>query len=189
MVDISKPSSNLSRSFLVNPDVRFETQRADENVVLVVRKHLITQINWILNSALLLIVGSILTFVVFPQLFSPNYILVFFIFLLIFTFSYFWLNFLFWYFTVGIVSNERILDLDFLSILYKEFSATTIEQISDLTTKIGGFAGSIFNYGDVYVITEGFQTNIEFLDVPLPSEIVKIINELVTQIGNTDNNQ
>lgn len=178
-IDITKPFSNPSHSFLVKPDIHFESQHEGEDVVLVIRKHPITQLTWVINSVLLVVVGLILSFVVFPQFLSPNLNAAFLIFLLVFTFSYFWLNFLFWYFTVGMVTNERILDLDFLSILYKEFTATTIDQVSDITTKIAGFAGSIFHYGDVEVKTEGFAQNIEFHDVPWPSEIVKIINNLM----------
>ncbi|QQS44186.1 hypothetical protein IPM65_01095 [Candidatus Roizmanbacteria bacterium] len=77
------------------------------------------------------------------------------------------------------VTTERVIDLDFLNILYKEFSATTIIQVSDITTKVGGFFGSMFHFGDVLVKTEGFQQNIEFDDIPNPSDVVKIINSLM----------
>jgi hypothetical protein len=179
MLDIQKAYTNTAHTFLIRPKVQFESQHEGEEVVLVVRKHLITQLNWIINSVFLLLLGIILSTVVFPQFMAPNLILVFFVFIIIFTFSYFWLNFLFWYFTVGIVTTERILDLDFLGILYKEFTATTIDQVSDITTKVGGFAGSVFNYGDVMVKTEGLEQNIEFDDIPMPSEVVEIINNLM----------
>lgn len=183
-MDIKKPLSNISHSFMVRPKIEFEAQHADEEVILVVRKHPVTQLTWVINSILLIIVGFILSIFVFPQFLVPNLNFVFIVFLLIFTFSYFWLNYLFWYFTVGIITNERILDLDFLSILYKEFTATTIEDVSDISTQIGGFAGSLFNYGDVFVKTQGFQQNIEFDDVPNPAEIVKIINQLMRKFQN-----
>jgi len=77
------------------------------------------------------------------------------------------------------VTNERIIDLDFYNLIYKEFSATTIRQVSDITTKIGGFFGSLFHFGNVFVKTQGFEQNIEFELVPQPSEIVKIINTLM----------
>jgi hypothetical protein len=82
---------------------------------------------------------------------------------------------------VGIITNQRILDLDFFNILYKEFTATTIEHVSDLTTKVGGFFRSFLNFGAVFVKTEGFEQNIEFTDVPRPAEIVEIINNLMNE--------
>ena len=98
MVDIKKPASNISHSFIVRPQVEFESQHTNEEVVLVVRKHPVTQLTWIINSILLVIVGFILSAFIFPQFLVPNLNFVFIVFLLIFTFSYFWLNFLFWYF-------------------------------------------------------------------------------------------
>ncbi len=183
MVAITKPSHNFFHSFLVRPEVRFETQQADESVVLVVRKHPLTQLYWIINSFLLLIIGFLLSVFLFPQFMDTQHIFVLQLFLIFFTFSYIWLNFLLWYFTVGIVTNERILDLDFFNVLYKEFTATTIDHVSDLTTKVGGFFRSFFNFGNVFIKTEGFEQNIEFIDVSRPAEIVEIINNLM----NTDN--
>src|SRR3989344_5153398 len=180
MAEITKPFHNFSHSFLVRPEVHFETQQADETVILVVRKHLLTQLYWIINSFLLLIIGFLLSIFLFPQFMDVQHIFVFQLFLIFFTFSYVWLNFLLWYFTVGIVTNERILDLDFFNVLYKEFSATTIDHVSDITTKIGGFFRTFFNFGTVFIRTQGFEQNIEFIDVSQPAEVVEIINNLMS---------
>jgi len=171
-------SSNLSHSYLVRPDVRFTTQHADEEVILVVRKHPVTQLSWIVNGVILLTLLLLVNAIV-PEILKANQIIAINIFGLFFIFSYIWINFLLWYFTVGVISNERIIDLDFYNLIYKEFSATTIRQVSDITTKIGGFFGSILNFGDVFVKTEGFEQNIEFNDIPRPSAVVKIINLLM----------
>lgn len=171
------PSHNISHSLLIQPEITFEIQRPKEKVVLIARKHPFTQISWIFNAVLLIALSLLLNFFII-NFFSLNQILIFNLFAFVFIFAYIWLNFLFWYFTVGIVTNERVLDLDFYNIIYKEFTATTIQQISELTTKVGGFFGSILDYGTVFVKTEGFVQDIEFQDVPQPSTIVKIINEL-----------
>lgn len=171
-------SSNLSHSYLVRPDVHFDTQHVEEEVILVVRKHPLTQLPWISNSVILLMF-LLLVNLILPEFLKVNQIVSVNIFGIFFIFSYIWINFLLWYFTVGVVTNERIVDLDFYNLIYKEFSATTIRQVSDITTKIGGFFGSIFNFGDVFVKTEGFEQNIEFDDIPRPSEVVKIINILM----------
>jgi len=178
MALLPPPSSNLSHSYLIKPDVRFSTQYADEKVILVVRKHPVTQLSWIVNGVILLALLLLLN-ALFPDFLKPNQIIAINIFGIFFIFSYVWVNFLLWYFTVGVISNERIVDLDFYNLIYKEFSATIIRQVSDITTKIGGFFGSILNFGDVFVKTEGFEQNIEFDDIPRPSEVVKIINILM----------
>ncbi|CAN5218965.1 hypothetical protein BH09PAT2_BH09PAT2_03290 [soil metagenome] len=172
-----KPSNNLSRSFLMYPDVRFDIQRPNEQVVAIVRKHPWTQLYWMFNASLLIVLLILANFFV-GNFLNPGQIIVLDMFASVFIFAYVWLNFILWYFTVGIITNQRILDLDFYNILYKEFTATTLPQVSELTTKIGGFFGSILDFGDVYVKTEGFIQDIEFDDIPQPSAIVKIVNEL-----------
>lgn len=179
MPDFSKLFQSVLFSFNLNPKVHFETQVEGEAVILVLRKHPITQVWWVLNAVLLPIVGIIAATVFFGSILSPGELLTFYIFLIAFTFSYAWLNFLLWYFTVGIISNQRVIDLDFYNVLYKEFTASTIEQISEITTKVGGFIGSLFHFGTVFVKTQGFEQNIEFDLVPNPSEIVKILNNLM----------
>ncbi len=178
MPTLPPPSSNLSHSYMVRPDVHFATQHEGEEVILVVRKHPLTQLSWMANGVLLLALLLMIN-LIFPSFFRANQILAINIFGIFFLFSYFWINFILWYFTVGMVTNERIIDLDFYNLIYKEFSATTIRQVSDITTKIGGFIGSLFHFGNVFVKTQGFEQNIEFELVPQPSEIVKIINTLM----------
>jgi hypothetical protein len=182
MKDLAKAGHNLTYSFQTRPHVSFETQLEDEEVILVVRKHPLTQLQWVVNTLLLVVVGIFLGMAILPLFLASQYITVFYFFFVFFTFSYVWLNFLLWYFTVGIITNKRIIDLDFINVLYKEFTATTIEQVSDITTSVGGFFGSFFNFGDVMVKTQGFQQNIEFLDVPQPADIVEIINLLMRDI-------
>lgn len=182
MAPLRSPWHNLSHSFLVSPDIHFTTQHDDEEVVLVVRKHPLTQLGWIANASLFAILTVLSNFFI-PQFLDANHIIVFNIFAAFFIFSYVWVNILLWYFTVGVITNQRVIDLDFYNILYKEFTATTILQVSDITTSIGGFFGSLFRFGDVFVKTDGFQQNIEFLDIPQPSEVVKILNQLMPREG------
>lgn len=162
---------------LINPDVSFEIQRPGEEVLLIVRQHPLTQFPWIFN-VLVLSFFTILGNFFLPNFLHANQLIVFNIFAIVFIFAYTWLNFLLWYFTVGIVTNQRILDLDFYNIIYKEFAATTLVDVTELTTKVGGFFGSIFDFGTVYLQTHGLEQNIAFENVPQPSTIVRIINEL-----------
>lgn len=173
-------TTDTSEPIIVPPHthVSFSSQHKDEEVLLIVRRVLITQIPWIINSVLFLLLTLFLNF--FLQNFlTINQFIVLNLFSLFFIFSYAWVNYLLWYFTVGIVTNERIIDLDFYHLIYKEFSATTIRQVSDITTKVGGFFGSVFNFGDVFIKTEGFEQNIEFEDIAHPQDVVKLINTLM----------
>ncbi|MDA1316727.1 MAG: hypothetical protein O3B87_01735 [bacterium] len=158
--------------------VRFATQHKDEEVLLVVRRVLITQFPWVINTIIFSLLALFLN-IFLQDILTTNQLIVLDLFSFFFIFSYAWVNYLLWYFTIGLVTNERIIDLDFYHLVYKEFSATTIRKVSDITTKVGGFLGSIFNYGNVYVKTQGFQQDIEFEDVRHPQDVVKLINSLM----------
>jgi len=97
----------------------------------------------------------------------------------LFTFSYLLVNFILWYFTVSIVSNERIIDIDFLNVLHKKFSETRIAKVEDVTQRTGGFIQAFFNYGDVFVQTAANEQVFQFHAVPQPDEVVRIINQLM----------
>jgi hypothetical protein len=169
----------LLHSFCLYPKVRFESQSPTEQVILVLRAHPITQLAWIFNAFaffVILVVANIFI----PQFFNVGQILFFNMFIIVMIFSYMWLNFLNWFFNVGIITNERILDVDFYNILYKEVNATRVFKVEEVTTKSGGYFGSLFNYGNVFVETAGAEVNIEFKNVPRPTQVTTIINDLVT---------
>ncbi len=169
-------------SYCFRPDhVRFETQGDNEEIILLLRAHPVTTLGWILTGLLLIIIPVFL----FPYLvlnnflpsnytgFMPAVVLVWYL----FTFSYLLVSFLLWYFTVSIVTNERIIDIDFINILHKEFSATTLSKVEDVTMKMGGFISALFDYGDVFIQTAGTDANFEFLAAPHAEKVVRIINE------------
>lgn len=168
--------------------VRFETQEQGESIILLLRKHWITNVIW-LATGLLLLISPIIIFPVLaisgiiPANFSGSaFSLVILVWYLL-TFSYVLVNFLLWYFTVSIVTSERIVDIDFINILNKRFSATRINKVEDVTMKRGGFLRAVFDYGDVLVQTAGKEREFEFLAVPKPEQVVRIINQLMGKEG------
>jgi cell division protein FtsL len=94
------------------------------------------------------------------------------------TFAFILESFLVWFFNASIVTNRRIVDIDFHNLIYKEVSDTEHDQIQDVTYKMGGAVRTIFNYGDVYVQTASEVPNFEFLAVPKPDEVAKLLQEL-----------
>ena len=173
-----RPSHSLLHSFCIKPGYQFESQRAREQVILVLRAHPITQLPWIINSFFLLIILFCLNYIFINFLTLPQIIYVNF-FVIAVTFAYVWFNFLRWFFNVGIITNERIIDIDFHGVIYKEVTEAQLPKVEDVTAKSGGFFASLFNYGNIFIQTAGTELNIEFENVPKPSEITKIINNLI----------
>lgn len=173
-----KSSHSYLHAFCIKPGYRFETQHANEQVILVLRAHPITQLPWVFNSVVLLVVLLALNFFFFNFL-TPTQTVFANFFGLAFIFAYVWFNFLSWFFNVGIITNERVIDIDFHGVIYKEVTETQLSKVEDVTAKSGGFFASIFNFGNVFVQTAGTEVNIEFHNIPKPAEVTKIINDLV----------
>ncbi len=170
-------------SLCINPHIVFGDKLAGEKVILILRAHPITQIPWIINTFFLTIIALFLN-IFFVHFFSLARILFLNIAMMIVIFNYTWINFLKWFFNVGVITNKRIIDVDFHSILVKETSGTTVDKVEDINASITGYFASFFNYGDVVVQTAGEEENIEFASVPEPSRVVSIINSVVKKEEN-----
>ncbi|KKP34472.1 MAG: hypothetical protein UR23_C0037G0013 [Candidatus Roizmanbacteria bacterium GW2011_GWA2_32_13] len=103
------------------------------------------------------------------------------IFFIVFILSYIWFNVLNWYFNVGIVTSKRVIDIDFYAVLYKEITVAQLGKIEDITVKSGGYFESLFDYGSIFIQTAGTEANVEFIDVPHPSDATQIINKLLSK--------
>lgn len=174
----NQPQSRVMHAFEVYPSVQFETQMEDEVVVLLLRAHPITQLSWIIATVFLLILPLIFNFFL-TSFFDSSQIFFINLFWYSGVFAYAFLNLVSWLFNVGIVTNERVVDVDFRNLIYKEVSASVITKIEDVTVKTGGFIKSIFEYGDLFVQTAGTEENIEFENIPNPTDASAIINNLM----------
>ncbi len=177
-MDKKKQLNYLLGSFCTNPKAKFETQRDKEDVILLIRSHPIVFLPYIANALVMILLIVFLNFAPLPFL---NVGRLFFIDLTagIFIVSYLWYSLLRWYFNVGIITNDRVIDIDFYNVTYKEITQAKLTKIEDITTKSESFLESLFNYGDLFVQTAGEEKNIEFYHIPYPSEVVRIINDLL----------
>lgn len=182
----TKPMGPLT-CFAVNPaGVRFETQLEEENVILFLRQHLVVLVPPLLIGILLLIAPTVL----FPFLlrFSPlpfalpvGYLIIGTLFWYLSAAGFLLASFLKWYFNIYIVTNERVVDIDFVHLLYKEFSETNLGSIQDISYRSGGLSEAFFNYGDVFIQTAGERPNFEFTAVPNPNRVVETISQLMKE--------
>lgn len=170
---------NPFNSYMYKPRrVHFETKHKDEEVLLLLRKHPITNVPWIITAFIMLLALSVLE--VFPILdFLPAslYAILIISWYLI-TSAFVLENFLVWFFNVSIVTNKRIVDIDFVNLLYKEVSDAELRKVEDVTYKMGGAIRTVFNYGDVIIQTASEVPNFDFLAVPRPDEVVKVLQKL-----------
>jgi uncharacterized membrane protein YdbT with pleckstrin-like domain len=99
----------------------------------------------------------------------------------LFTLAYFLESFLSWYFNLYLITDERLVDVDFYSLIYKKISETKLDRIQDVSYSQGGIIQALFNYGDVVVQTAGEIPEFELLAVPQPALTAKLLNQLLEQ--------
>lgn len=179
ILSLKEKTKNHLAAFVAHPDnLRFETQEKEEKIILLLRRHSITNVSWILIS-LVLFIAPAFVFEWLPLGFLParfQLIVKLVWYLMVFAFAF--ERLLGWFFNVNIITDERIIDLDFPSILYKDTSETKIDQVQDVSVKVGGYGRSLLNYGDVWIQTAGSVPQICFEAVPNPERVAKILNEL-----------
>lgn len=160
-------------------EISFETQRKKEEIILLMRRHWITNLGWLLFTFLLIFLP--LFFPSFPlfQILPTRFKLIAIPIWYLLAFAFFLENFLNWYFNVYLLTSERIVDIDFYSLIYKEISDARIEKIQDVTYSMGGLIRTLFNYGDILVQTAAERTVFEFEAIPKPAWVVQKINEVI----------
>jgi hypothetical protein len=182
---LPKPSSlNLLSMFRMNPlGVKFVNQEDDEQIILFIRRHVATNVPWVLLTLLFAIMPLITMFlfrITDLHLFDlPTQL---FIILLSFYYlvllGYAFMQFIVWFYHVGIVTQKRLLDLDVYNILNHHLAETEIADIVDVSYSQRGFFQSFFNYGNVPIQTEAMKANFEFEEAPRPAVISDVITDL-----------
>ncbi|HUV72430.1 MAG TPA: hypothetical protein VMW25_05485 [Clostridia bacterium] len=174
---------NSFSSLLVLPSqkVRFETQEPEEEILMILRAHWVTNLSWVLTALLLFWAPLLLRFfpllVSFPTRFQLMFVVVWYLVLLMYVFE----RFLSWFFNLSIITDERIVDVDFLNLTTKKVSDADIDKIQDVSFTHNGAVGTVFNFGDVSVQTAAEVPEFVFEKVPSPSSVANILQRLRTE--------
>lgn len=176
------PSSNPLNSYAAKPvGVGFSTQHQDEEVVLLLRQHPVTQLKWIFIALVLIFVPflfSAMPAIVFlPGRFEIAALIGWYLLVLGYSLE----AFLSWFYNVYIITDERVIDVDFHSLIFKNISAAKIDNIEDVTERTGGALRAIFNFGTVKIQTAAAQQEFEFDNVPFPAKVTSVLNELILE--------
>ena len=164
--------------------ISFKDQDAQETVLLFIRRSFITNIPWIIIGFTLLIIPLGLPFVLkaipnpLPSL-SSTYYLFFATFYYLLTIVYLFINYITWYFNISLVTDKRIIDINFSNLIYKDIAATKLSLVQDVSFVQTGAIRTLFNYGDVLVQTAGTLENFTFEACPQPENVVRIIENLI----------
>ena len=179
-------SKNPFATFAPQPvGMTFETQEEGEKIVLLLRAHPLTLVPKVI-IVILLILGpfllpSLLALLDFDlgDFLNGGQVFLVVVFWYLLTFGYAFYQFIFWYFNVYLLTNERVVDIDFKGILHKEIAYARYAQIQDVSPKTIGFFGTFFHFGNVYVQTAAERPEFEFHHVPRPDMVAQEILEQI----------
>jgi hypothetical protein len=160
---------------------RFESQDEKEKIVLLLRPHFVTNVWWIVLALLMSVMPQFLIYVPVISLLPENYLLVLTLFWYALTLTFVFERFLMWFFSVNIVTDERVIDVDFYGLLFKHVSVAQLDRIEDVNYFQKGISGSFFNFGDVLIQTAAEITGFVFNRIPNPDRVVKVLSELIAE--------
>jgi len=177
----------LTNSFIKKPkQTSFEGEDHDEEILYVFRSAVITNVGWLVMSAFLLLAPIVFnSFILlatreFPNILSPSIIFIINIFWYIFTFGFMFERFLNWFFNIHIITNKRVMDMDFDHLLHRNISEAPLRNIEDITYTISGAIETVFNFGTVSIQTAAEKRELEFYRVADPAKIQDLLSDMVS---------
>jgi hypothetical protein len=168
---------------MINKVIRkcFINQNDDEVVYMIIRKSFIVELPWLIISTFLIIILLNLN-TILGDYFNINleYDLIYFIqFSLAFAvLTYMSNKFFNWFYTINIITNQRIMDFDFTHLGDKNIVETLIKNVQSVTVKNIGFASFIFGLSTLQILTSGDNPNITFDYISNASKASDLISDL-----------
>jgi len=179
---------SLFGSFVVTPPkTRFESQDEDERIVILGRRHFITNLKWLTLACFAIFVPMF--WGEFPMIKALDVNTSFILSIVWYSALLFYViqSFVLWFYNVYIVTNESLIDVDFFGLLYKNINVTQIAKLEDVNYSQRGLFAGFFHYGDVVAQTSSEQRSDDrseksaftFDHIANPDLTVKIISELM----------
>lgn len=181
----------LFASYVPYPEKVFFTRKSpNEEVILLIRRHWFSNLPWVLVGIVGAFLPILTLFITFPisvlPFLTPTLVQVLIAIYYVFLFGYVLTEFVTWFYNLGVVTTERIIDIDYDNLTYKSISAADLVDIEEVHAVQKGFFQTIFNYGDINIQTESTKSNIEFYLIPRPVQINDMILDMVNRVTKQD---
>jgi uncharacterized membrane protein YdbT with pleckstrin-like domain len=182
-------TSNPMAAYSELPNACYRDQEPGEEVKVLLRQHPILNLRWVIPA----LIGFAAPFIIgainpaslsgFEYLANTPQPTVFLVLLLWYTFviGYALQSFLSWYYNVYLITDRRIVDVDFLGLLRYASTEAELRQIQDVEHDQSGLWQMLFNYGQVKIQTAGVRQNLKFEKVPKAHRVADIITDLLPE--------
>lgn len=172
-------------SYIANPqNCHFEGQDPNEKILLLLRAHPVTNLPWIFFALIFFffpflavrLIPIIFSFSLnlIPDVYSLAFLIIDYLLVLIIVFE----GFLYWYFNVNLITDQKVIDIDFEPVLYKGVELAPLAKIEEVDSQTLGIIGTFFHFGNVAVQTAGAKVAIEMKNIPRPALVADLILDL-----------
>jgi len=174
--------NGIFNTFSVFPKkLNFYGKEPEEDIILVTRSHWIAYVPGFLFALLFLLLPILIIFLSNTiNLFnSPNVYIGILIVGIILCINILVTTILKWYYTVNIITDQRIVVVRMDNAFYHLYSEAQLEKIEDVSHKPIGFWSNIFDVGDVDIDTAGHEVDFHLKTLPKPRELQDVLNDLL----------
>lgn len=163
--------------------IHFPSQRPNEHVLLLLRRHWTVLAKHIFRLVVSLIVPPVvLSFLYIYVGFELDPTAVLYVFMVLalslyylFAFLAYFHDFVDYHLDVWIVTDQRVVSVEQSGLFKRVTSELNILQIQDVTSEISGKIQTFLDFGHVYIQTAGSEARFTFEEVHHPSEVSKVI--------------
>ena len=159
---------------------QFPGQREDEVLIAVFRKHWFSFLKPVLIFVVLFCISIV---ILWFWLAIPLILLIVGFVLLLLAISYLLYSFLLWWWDIYILTNIRVINFDQKTLFHRVVSEAELMNIQDTTYEIEGIWQTVFNYGQVKILTASSGQSIVFEDVPAPHAIQDRILDIKNRVA------
>lgn len=159
----------------------FCIQKHDEVVKKVLRRGFIIELPWVLGVSVAAVLLIVFPFVTSASFTDKNLlgITAFVIINLLFFLGLYTFNRLInWFYSVNIITDQRLIDFEFSDLGHKNIVECRLENIQSITLQNQGLLSFLFRLSTIKVLTSGDNPNVDFEFIENPTKTQNLISDL-----------
>lgn len=97
--------------------------------------------------------------------------------------SVFWQFWTTYYMDIWVVTNKRIIDIDYQRLFDRNIAILRLDRVQDITTHVEGVVGTLLRYGSVVVQTAGSEKEFVIDQIANPEALRDVISAQAGDVG------
>ena len=160
-------------------DTSFLGKEDSENIVLVLRRHWQFLIPTMVSVFLLLLLPLVITILIPAESRNGFFLFSLFLISILLSASISLFAYIKWFYNVNIITDQRVVDIDFYSLFFHKMTEARLDKIEDITFKQVGVLSNMFDVGTIYIQTAGAKSEIAFEGIHKPKEVQDVLSDLL----------